>query len=70
METLSKLHQEGSLEDYKNQFDFLALKVHHLPDEHKLSCFLGGLKNEIRLPVRMFKPKSLVETYFLACIQE
>jgi hypothetical protein len=68
METLSKLHQEGSLEDYKNQFDFLALKVHHLPDEHKLSCFLGGLKNEIRLPVRMFKPKSLAETYFLARI--
>jgi hypothetical protein len=70
METLSKLCQVGSLEDYKNQFDILALKVHRLPDEHKLSCFLGGLKDEIRLPVQMFNPKSLVDAYSLARIQE
>jgi hypothetical protein len=70
MENLSKLKQEGPLEDYKNQFDILALKVHRLPDEHKLSCFLSGLKDEIRLPVRMFNPKSLVEAYSLARIQE
>jgi hypothetical protein len=70
METLSKLCQVGSLEDYKNQFDILALKVHRLPDEHKLSCFLGGLKDEIRLPVRMFNPKYLVDAYSLARIQE
>jgi hypothetical protein len=70
MVTLSKLQQKGSLDDYKNQFDLLALKVHRLPDEHKLSYFLGGLKNEIRLPVRMFNPKTLVEAYSLASIQE
>jgi hypothetical protein len=70
METLSKLKHEGSLEDYKNQFDILALKVHHLPDKHKLSCFLGGLKDEIGLPFRMFNPKTLVEAYSFARIQE
>jgi hypothetical protein len=70
METLSKLKQEGLLEDYKNQFDLLALKVHRMPNEYKLSCFLGGLKDEIRLPVRMFNPKSLVKAYSLARIQE
>jgi hypothetical protein len=70
METLSKLKHEGSLDDYKNQFDILTLKVHRLPDEHKLSYFLGGLKNKIRLPVRIFNPKTLVEAYSLARIQE
>lgn len=70
METLFKLKYEGSLDDYKNQFDILPLKVHHLPDEHKLSCFLGGLKNKIRLSVRMFNPKTLVDVYSLAHIQE
>jgi hypothetical protein len=70
METLSNLKQEGSLDDYKNQFDILALKVHRLLDEHKLSCFLGGLMNKIRLPVRMFNPKTLVQAYSLARIQE
>jgi hypothetical protein len=70
METLSKLKQDGSLEDYKTRFDTLTLKVQRLPEEHKLSCFLGGLKDEIRLPVCMFNPKSLVDTYSLARIQE
>lgn len=70
METFSKLKQEGLLEDYKTKFDTLALKVQGLPKAHKLSCFLGGLKDEIRLPVRMFNPKSLVDAYSLAWIQE
>jgi hypothetical protein len=70
METLSKLKQDGPLEEYKNQFDTLALKAQHLPEFHKLSCFLGGLKDEIKLPVRMFNPKTLVDAYSLARMQE
>jgi hypothetical protein len=70
METLSKLKQEGTLEEYKNQFDILALKVQHLPEFHKLSCFLGGLKDELRVPVRMFNPRTLVDAYSLARMQE
>jgi len=31
---------------------------------------LGGLKNEMRLPVRMFNPRSLIDAYSLARIQE
>jgi hypothetical protein len=48
----------------------LANWVHDLPEHHKLSCFLGGLKPEIRFLVRMFNPKTLVEAYSLAKIQE
>jgi len=70
METLSKLKQEGTLEDYKDQFDTLALKVHGLPDGHKLSCFLGGLRDDIRVRVRMFNPKSLIDAYSLARLQD
>jgi len=70
METLSKLKQEGTLEDYKDQFDTLALKVHGLPDGHKLSCFLGGLRDDIRVRVRMFNPKSLIDAYSLARMQD
>jgi hypothetical protein len=70
METLSKLKQDGTLEDYKNQFDTLALKVQHLPEFHKLSCFLDGLRDEIRLPVRMLNPRTLVDAYSLARMQE
>jgi hypothetical protein len=70
MENLTILKQVGSLEDYKTQFDTLATKVHALPDFHKLSMFLGGLRDEIRLPVRMFNPKTLIDAYSLAQIQE
>jgi hypothetical protein len=70
MGTLSKLKQEGSLEDYKTRFKALALKVQRLPEEHKLSCFIGGLRDEIRLSVRMFHLKSMVDAYSLARIQE
>jgi hypothetical protein len=70
METLSKLKQTGSLDDYKTQFEILANRVHRLIDPHKLSCFLGGLRDDIRLPVRMFNPKTLNDAYSLAKIQE
>ena len=35
-----------------------------------MSCFLSGLKDEIRLPVRMLVPKTLNEAFGLAKIQE
>jgi len=60
MENLSNLKQDGLLEDYKNKFDILALKVQNLPEAHKLTCFLGWLKEEIRLPVWMFHLKNFV----------
>ncbi|XP_059456434.1 uncharacterized protein LOC132186472 [Corylus avellana] len=70
METLSKLKQVGSLEEYKTQFEILANRVLLLIDSHKLSMFLGGLRDDIRLPVRMFNPKTLNDAYALARIQE
>jgi hypothetical protein len=72
METLSKLKQTGSLDNYKTQFEILANRVHRLIDPHKLSYFLGGLRDDIRLPVtvRMFNPKTLNDAYSLAKIQE
>jgi hypothetical protein len=69
METLSKLKQTGSLE-YKTQFEVLASRVLRLIDSHKLSMFLGGLRDDIRVPVRMFNPKTLNDAYALARMQE
>jgi hypothetical protein len=70
MEELKKLKQVGVFEDYKTQFDFLASKVIVLPDSHKLSLFLGGLKDEIRIPIRMFHPKTLIDAFALVKMQE
>jgi hypothetical protein len=70
MESLVSLKQTGSVEEYKSQFELLANRVVGLLENLKLSCFLGGLSEEIKLPVRMFKPKSMTEAYSLAKIQE
>jgi hypothetical protein len=41
-----------------------------LSEKYKLSCFLSGLRDDIRLPLRMLKPQDLNEAFGLAKIQE
>ena len=53
---------------YKGNFEILSNRIVGLFEAHKLSCFLSGLKDEIRLPVRMLVPKTLTEAYGLAKI--
>ena len=70
METLTRLRQTASVSLYKAQFEVLSNRIKGLSATHKLSCFLSGLRDEIRLPVRMLSPKSLNEAFGLAKIQE
>ncbi|KAF2301133.1 hypothetical protein GH714_020363 [Hevea brasiliensis] len=39
-------------------------------EDQALSFFLFGLNDELQMPVRMFKPQTLVEAYALAKLQE
>ena len=43
---------------YKGQFEALSNRIRGLSDSHKLSCFLSGLKDEVRLPVKVLKSKN------------
>jgi hypothetical protein len=70
MESLVSLKQIGTVEEYKSQFELLANRVVGLLENLKLSCFIGGLSEEIRLPVMMFNPKSMIEADSLAKIHE
>ena len=49
-------------------FEILSNRIMGFSESHKLSCFLSGLKDEIRLLVRMLMPKSLSEAFGLAKI--
>ena len=55
---------------YKGNFEIIFNKIKGLSKSHKLSCFLSGIKDEIRLPVRMLVPKFLNYAFWLAKIQE
>ena len=53
---------------YKGNFIIFSNGIIGLFESHKLSCFLSGLKDEIRLPVRILVPKTLNEAFGLAKI--
>ena len=55
---------------YKGEFEALANRIRGLSPQNKLSCFLSGLKDEVRLPVRMSNPFTLIAAFGLAKIQE
>lgn len=55
---------------YKAELEVLSSRIKGLSSSHKLSCFLSGLKDEIRLPVCMLNPQSLNEAFGLSNIQE
>ncbi|GKC46893.1 gypsy/ty3 retroelement polyprotein [Tanacetum coccineum] len=54
---------------YQEQFEALMNKV-KLSEAYAVSLFIGRLKNEISMSVRMFKPNTLTDVYCLAKIQE
>ena len=70
MESLRRLKQTSSVLAYKGQFKAISNRVQSLSESHKLSCFLSGLKDEVRLLVRMLGPKTLNEAFGLAKMQE
>ncbi|PKI67810.1 hypothetical protein CRG98_011783, partial [Punica granatum] len=69
MADLKNLKQTGGVQDYLNEFDALLNKV-TISEVDTLSHFLGGLKTEIQLSIRMFHPTTLNQTYSLAKLQE
>lgn len=52
----------------KAKFEVLSNRLRGLLENYKLSYFLSGLKDEIRLPTRNFSPMNLLSTYDLAKI--
>lgn len=65
-EALTKLRQVGIVEDYKSRFETLSNRLSGLSDTYKLSCFMSGLRDEIRLTIRMFNPSNLSIAYYLS----
>lgn len=69
-EYLTQLKRLNSVEDYKSRFKALSNRLRELLENHKLSYFISGLGDEIRLQVKMFKSNNLLIAYGLARIQE
>ena len=70
MGELTKLKQTTTVRDYQEQFEILANKTQGLPENFFTSCFISGLKKEIRANVLMFKPTTTMQAIGLAKLQE
>nr|GFA67962.1 hypothetical protein [Tanacetum cinerariifolium] len=69
MSKLKNLKYETTAREYEDAFDNLLSKV-EISEDHDVSFFMGGLPTEIEMKVRMFKPKTLADTYCLINLQE
>lgn len=69
LEEMVQLKQTGDLCDYQESFEKLACQC-DLTKTHKLSYYLGGLKHELALDVKLFHPNTLLEATKLAKIHE
>ena len=67
---LFKLCQTTTVREYQAQFESLANRIVGLPPPFFLSCFVSGLKPEIRREVQAFQPISLSQAISLAKLQE
>lgn len=70
MKSWTKLKQVGAVTSYKTEFEVLFNRNGVISEKDELSCFLGVLRDEILLHVRMLKPSNLNDAFGLAKIQE
>lgn len=66
---LKNLKQTRSVQSYQDLFEGFLNKV-DFPQSYTVILFLGGLKDEIFMPIRMFKLTNLADAYCMARMQE
>lgn len=64
------MRQTSSVKEYQSQFERLANRTDGLSDSFFISCFVCGLKEEIRMDVQMFHPTTLTAVIELTHLQE
>ncbi|KAJ0668240.1 putative nucleotidyltransferase, Ribonuclease H [Helianthus annuus] len=69
-EALSRLTQVSTVAVYQESFEKLSHRVDGLPEVFLVGSFTGGLKEEIRLEVKMKKPRNLADAMGLARMAE
>ncbi|KAH7544963.1 hypothetical protein FEM48_Zijuj01G0041900 [Ziziphus jujuba var. spinosa] len=60
-EALARLKQVPSVTLYQAEFEKLSQQIDHLPESHLVGCFLAGLRDDIRVELKMKQPRSLSE---------
>ena len=74
VEKFNKLQQDGSLEQYIDDFETLKSLMmqdnHDLPEAYMLDSFIGGMKPAVKPLVKAFKPTSITQAIEYARLLE
>ncbi|KAJ0577105.1 putative retrotransposon gag domain, aspartic peptidase domain superfamily [Helianthus annuus] len=69
-EALHRLKQVTTVAAYQEAFERLSNRLDGLPELFLMGCFIGGLKEEIRLEVKIKKPRTLSDAIGIARMVE
>ncbi|KAJ0855790.1 putative retrotransposon gag domain, aspartic peptidase domain superfamily [Helianthus annuus] len=69
-EALHRLKQDTTVAAYQEAFERLSNRVDGLMESFLVGCFIGGLKDEVRLEVKLKKPRLLSEVIGVARMVE
>jgi hypothetical protein len=64
------LKQTSTVAVYQEAFERLSHRVDGLPETFLIGCFIAGLRDEIRLDVKIKQPKTLADTIGVARLVE
>ncbi|XP_043700319.1 uncharacterized protein LOC122651046 [Telopea speciosissima] len=68
--SLAKLSQITTVSEYQSRFETLANRTTAIPPSFLVSCFISGLRPDIRNEVMAFRPATMSHTVSLARLQE
>ncbi|KAF3667065.1 hypothetical protein FXO38_08796 [Capsicum annuum] len=69
MEEIKKVRQTGSMKDYQAIFERHLTRV-YLSEKNAINYYLGGLKNELNMEVKIANPRTLSQIYKSARMQK
>lgn len=70
VEAFTKLQQTSTMDGYQSQYEVLSNRIPGLTEEFRVSNFISGLKEEVRIMVTMLKLIALPTVFELARLQE
>ena len=69
-EALTHLRQTSTVNIYQTEFEKLSKRIDNLPVNYLVGCFIAGLRDEIRLDVKVKQPRTLLDTIGVARLVE
>ncbi|KAF5475861.1 hypothetical protein F2P56_007623 [Juglans regia] len=66
----TKLRQTATVEEYQTEFETLSNKIKGLTEAFRISTFISGLRDDLKIMVTMLKPDTISVAFGLAKLQE